>query len=424
MKLNSNQMQIQNQFTNIEQIEQEGIQSDSVVIPAPIKNAIHVFRIFLDITTGPSESQFKLYHGIFLEKNNQDMNHDNHNHNHNNRQYYNRTPDILVMTQFTDDISSRLSPCEMVLYFTLIGETSFGKINFQSNSNSNQEGSNTLPSFLIHFLGTISDPQISSITTHFLIRLLNQIKKCINSHPTEDDLLQISSTTDYEWKETKFKQFKTNAGILAYDLFCGAFDGLMKIFDIYTSIEKESKRLPFRNINPNINYETQATPTVTSTSSTTNETGKKMKETENENQHKIDKELKKLIWEPLIVDFIHLIQECTTLARIPFGGSYLFSFEDNENLTYDEIEDLESLRHRIYEWMSDLDISNSQILSSTTATGATTSTKLNTTSNYGGCIVLLDCIHELYTILLKLFSSTDLSSDSIDSIFLLKHRYG
>ena len=359
-------------------IQQETKKSDFITIPNPMKNALYTLQILLDLTEISSENQHQLYHGIFLDKQ--------------TIQIHNQTPDFVKINNFNEDLSSRLSPCEVVLYFALNSETKFPTMTTTAmkSTSMNQDVLCNLPSFLIHFVGAISDPQTSSVATEFLIKLLQHFKKCLNSHPSEEELLQITSDSEYEWNEYKFQQLKTNVGDLAYHAFFGAFDGIKKILNESTREGIEPKKIPLGNVNLNV------------LDGEDRENLRTMKVADKQKIRMIETELKSLIWEPLLIDFIYLIQECTTLARIPF------TFEiDDENFIVDrseilENEDLEPLRHRVYEWMNDLE----------------STAPLTTSNNYSGCSLLLDCITTFYSVLSKLLSI----NDPTDSTRSIKHH--
>jgi hypothetical protein len=107
----------------------------------------------------------------------------------------------------------------------------------------------------------------------------------LNHSPTEAEVRHWH-TIGYSWSELKYKDFKSVGGIFAYDVFCGVFDGLAKVSREYAlnSVEDQSSR------------------------AVGSERGRWNRETNSRQESVSEKELSELIWEPLLVDMMNLLQ--------------------------------------------------------------------------------------------------------------------
>lgn len=340
-----------------------------MTIPPAVKNALKTFSLLLDLVNARPQknSNFRdiSFQQMFLDKCSET----------DSRHY----SDTSVPPPATDTYLN-FSPAEMVFYYSFQESSVLSPSNPSSGTDTEHEKSLS-PSFLIQFMNTTSDPQASSSAIHVMMKLLSHLKKTLNYHPTELDMMEWN-TSGFSWNEVKYKDLKSIGGILAYDIFCGVFDGLSKIVDEY-SLSVDERRSPLSALNLNI----------------VDQERRRNKEVEMAN---VEKDLRNLMWEPLFVDMIYLMQECGTLAKI--GGSYLFSLEDEEYTPVVHTkEELTPLRQRLYDWISDTEMGQSKLQ-----------------KGKGGTRILIQSIGVLYTALQRVLSDTEMN----DSVILLRHRLG
>ena len=154
-------------------------------------------------------------------------------------------------------------------------------------------------SFLIQFMLTTSDPQAASAAAQVLSKLLFHLKRSLHFYPTDSELMEWN-ISGYSWNESRYKDLKSSGGIFAYDVFCGVFDGIGKILlEEYQGLGKRgrdqgaARRHPLGSLHANL-MET---------------CGREKQGWEKGRQeNSMEEGFENLIWEPLLIDMIDLLQ--------------------------------------------------------------------------------------------------------------------
>jgi hypothetical protein len=178
------------------------------------------------------------------------------------------------------------------------------------------------PSFLIQFMLTTSDPQASSSATQVLLKLLSHLKRALHFHPSDSQLMAWNAS-GLSWNELRFKELKSAGGIFAYDVFCGIFDGIGKILAQEYEVrdratrgaragggraagegdeQRGRERSPLGSLHVNL------LETLGRGGGLEGKGQRKGKDQLQAEQAKQETELRSLIWEPLLIDMIELLQ--------------------------------------------------------------------------------------------------------------------
>jgi hypothetical protein len=294
---------------------EESRNSDHVTIPSPVKNALKTFSVLLDLTTPRPQaghptawsSRDRSFQRMFLDK-----------YSETGQTFSQQASAALSDSEFYLSIS----PAEMVFYsaFRDLPPLSQGTERTDTELQQGQEHgqgqglheegeerSTITPSFLIQFLLTTSDPQAASTAAQVLSKLLGHLKRSLHFHPTDSELMAWDAS-GHSWNEFRFKDLKSAGGIFAYDVFCGVFDGLGKIVTQQSEGgggrggggQWEMKRDPLGSLHANL---MGSGGRGRNGQQEKKEGGNGFREEEGGEEG-----LRSLIWEPLLIDLIELLQ--------------------------------------------------------------------------------------------------------------------
>lgn len=285
-----------------------------MTIPFPVKNALKTLSALLDLTTPRlqslpqtgasgsfSNTREKPFQRIFFDKYSETgRTFSDQTYSLPDSEFYlNISPAEMVFHSAFRDLSPSSSPTTSPAALHTQGLTGRTDTELQPEQEVKEEEERITPSFLIQFMLTTSDPQAASAAAQVLSKLLYHLKRSLHFYPTDSELMEWN-ISGYSWNEFKYKDLKSSGGIFAYDVFCRSFDGIGKILlEEYRGLGKrgrdqgETRRYPLGSLHANLM-----------------ETGGREKQgwQKERKENNIEEGLENLIWEPLLIDMIDLLQ--------------------------------------------------------------------------------------------------------------------